>query len=376
MFTRAQKQQTKARIVLAGPGGSGKTKSALLLAFGLTGRNGKIAVLDTEHGSAKLQGDLGEFDVKEMQKPFTVGKYLSVIEAAENLGYDVLIIDSGSHAWAGEGGILEQVDKLSSKGNKSEAWSMVQPQHYELVEAMLRSPLHIILTLRTKTEYLVTDNNGRLTPKKVGLAPVQREGLDYDFNVVFDLDQVSHVALCTKDRTGLFDGFAEVLDESHGHALKKWLEEGVNQALSPTVEEEQPAAQPEQATPPGGATQLYVTTAQVRELKRLIKESGADLNGFLTYFGAEKLERLPAAKYQQAVEKLEAKKEQASQQGASQQGKPNELASTLKARNIPFKETEGGIVATPDFKDKASQAFLKELGFKWDGKDRVWKHAA
>jgi len=225
-FQRAERKKAKARIGLCGPAGSGKTMSALKLAFGL---GGKIAVIDTEHGSAELYSHLGEYDVATLKPPYEVQKYLTLIKEAESAGYDNIIIDSLSHAWAGEGGLLDMQGKLadSGKGNSYTAWRQVTPWHNKLIDAILASPCHIIATMRSKTEYVMeTDSKGKQVPRKVGMAPVQREGMDYEFTLVFEVSQANHAAATSKDRTALFDGFCEVLSEQHGQKIADWLNSG------------------------------------------------------------------------------------------------------------------------------------------------------
>lgn len=223
-FQRAQRKKAKARIGICGPAGAGKTKGALRLAFGI---GGKIAVIDTEHGSAELYSDMGEYDVAPITPPYDPDKYIQLIKDAERAGYGVIIIDSLSHAWAGEGGLLEFVDKKSAGGNKFAAWRDATPKHNRLIDAMLQSPCHIIATMRSKTEYVVEQNEkGKTVPKKVGTAPVQREGMDYEFTLVFDVEQTRHVATVSKDRTGMFDGFCDMLTEDHGSHIREWLDGG------------------------------------------------------------------------------------------------------------------------------------------------------
>ncbi len=158
-------------------------------------------------------------------------KYLSAIHDAENASYDVIIIDSLSHAWAGEGGLLDMQGKItdsSRSGNSWAAWRQVTPLHNKLIETMLNSPCHIIATMRSKTEYIQTENEqGKKEIKKVGLAPIQREGMDYEFGVVFDLG-INHMATVSKDRTSLFDGKIFTLSEETGQTLKTWLESGID----------------------------------------------------------------------------------------------------------------------------------------------------
>lgn len=223
-FQRAERKKAKARIGLCGPAGSGKTYSALKVAFGI---GGKIAVIDTEHGSAELYSHLGEYDVARIEPPFTPEKYTALIHEAEKAGYDTIVIDSLSHAWAGQGGLLEFVDNKSASANKFAAWREATPKHNALVESILQSKSHIIATMRSKTEYVVEQNEkGKAVPRKVGMAPVQRDGMEYEFTIVFEIEQSRHVATTSKDRTDLFNGFCEVLNEEHGKKISDWLNGG------------------------------------------------------------------------------------------------------------------------------------------------------
>ena len=207
MFRKAQRKQAKLRLALAGPSGSGKTYSALLIAKGL---GGTVAMIDTERRSGELYSHLYDYDVSPIDGPFDPQAYIERIKAAEEASYDVLIIDSLSHAWAGVGGILDIKDRIakSSKNtNDFTAWREATPKHNELVDTILKSSCHIIATLRTKTAYEVIQEEGKKAKvTKLGLAFVQREGLDYEFTVVLDLSIDSHIATSTKDRTGIFDG--------------------------------------------------------------------------------------------------------------------------------------------------------------------------
>lgn len=238
MFRKAEKRKAKLRMALIGPSGSGKTYSALLIAKGL---GGQVAMLDTEQGSGELYADLADYDVARLSPPFSPQKYIQAIQAAEQAGYNVLIIDSLSHAWAGQGGLLEEVDKRkASQKNQFTAWRDVTPMHNALVEAMLQSSCHIIATMRTKTAYdFQKDDKGQLKPVKIGLAPVQRDGMEYEFTLVMDLENERHMASSTKDRTSLFDGQYFVPGEETGKTLREWLESG-----SAPAQEPEPAAQP------------------------------------------------------------------------------------------------------------------------------------
>jgi hypothetical protein len=233
MFTKAQRTQARLRLALCGPSGSGKTYSALLMAQGLA-PEGRIAMIDTERGSGTLYSHLTDYDVAPLAPPFTPDRYIDLIRQAGESGYRVLIIDSLSHAWAGEGGILEMHDRAtqaSRSGNSFAAWREVTPRHNALVDALIGADLHVIVTMRTKTAYDVTDDgNGKKRPIKVGLAPVQRDGLEYEFTVVMDLSIEGHVATAAKDRTGLFDGSHWVPGPATGAALRDWLSAGVDSA--------------------------------------------------------------------------------------------------------------------------------------------------
>jgi len=218
-FRKADKAQSKVRIGLFSPSGFGKTYSALRLAKGL---GGKVAVLDTERGSADLYANDFEYDVLQMNAPYEAKKYMMAIEAAEEAGYGVFIIDSLSHAWAGEGGMLDKQGKIADKtGNSWAAWRKITPDHNQLIDKILQSKMHIIVTARTKTDWVVEGGK----PTKVGLAPIFRDGLEYELTCVFDLDK-GHNGHSSKDRTKLFDGSVIPMTEKVGEQLLEWLEGG------------------------------------------------------------------------------------------------------------------------------------------------------
>ena len=229
-FQKAQRIVKKARIGICGVAGSGKTLSALKIATGIGHR---IALVDTENNSSVLYADRIDFDVLNIEPPFEIDKYIKAIHQAEAAGYDVLILDSISHAWAGEGGLLDTQGKLADGGmNSFAAWRKLTPQHNAFIEAMIRSKLHLIATMRSKMDYVVeTNEKGKSVPKKVGLAPIQREGLDYEFDIVFDLD-LNHNAQSTKDRSSLFDGrLVSKPDEKIGKQILDWLDRGQQPVL-------------------------------------------------------------------------------------------------------------------------------------------------
>lgn len=227
-FRKAERRKAKLRLGITGPAGSGKTMSALLIAGGLVnGDYSKIGLIDTENGSgdlyvhSKASGDeIGEYNVLTLEPPFEASKYVNAIKMAEEAGLEVVILDSITHAWAGEGGFLEKQGKIADKsGNSWSAWRTVTPEHNRFIDAMLQSKIHVIATMRSKTEHVY--EGGKV--KKLGMAPVAREGMEYEFSVVFDMDQ-GHNATPTKDRTSIFDGQIFKPSPETGKKLLKWLE--------------------------------------------------------------------------------------------------------------------------------------------------------
>ena len=227
---KAERRKARLRLGIAAPSGAGKTFSSLLMAFGL---GGKVGLIDTEHGSGDLYAHLGDYDIINIEAPYEVSKYIQAIKAFEQAGYSTIIIDSLSHAWAGDGGLLEKQGKIADRGgNGYAAWRTITPEHNNLVDAMLKSPCHIIATMRAKQDYVLeTNDKGKQTPKKVGLAPVQRDGMEYEFTVMLDID-MQHIASASKDRTGLFDGKFFKITPDTGNTLLSWLETGADFYLS------------------------------------------------------------------------------------------------------------------------------------------------
>ena len=222
-FTKATKEQAKLRLALFGPSGSGKTYTGLRMATGL---GGKIALIDTERGSASKYADRFKFDVLELVKQ-DIDTYVQAIEAAQAAGYDVLIIDSLTHAWHE---LLGEVDKLAAtkfRGNTWSAWSEGTPKQRQLVDAILSFDGHVIATMRTKTEWLVeTSSDGKMKPLRVGLAPQQGKGIEYEFDLLMELTP-DHVASVLKDRTGKYqDEIITKPGEKLGEELTAWLSEG------------------------------------------------------------------------------------------------------------------------------------------------------
>ncbi len=248
-FTKATKKQSKLRLAIDGPSGSGKTYTALVAATAIA-QGGKIAVIDTERGSASLYSDKFDFDVLELNT-FSPRLYVEAIEAAEDAGYSVIVIDSLSHAWEGEGGALDLVDQAAKKSQNSfTAWKDVTPLHRKLVDAMLQAKAHVIVTMRSKPEYIIeqVERNGRTisVPKKIGMAPVQRAGMEYEFTIFADMD-LDHNLMVTKSR---YDGFTDLVvnrpDRKLFGKLVDWLNSGAVETIkAEPAPETKPESQPE-----------------------------------------------------------------------------------------------------------------------------------
>lgn len=220
---KAERKKAKLRLGISGSSGSGKTWSALEIA---TGMGGKIGLIDTEAGRAELYGSDFEYDVIRIDAPYSPDRYIEAIRFFEKAGYDILIIDSLSHAWVGDGGVLSIVENAG--GQFQNGWKKGTPKHNALVEAIVTSKIHILTTLRTKTEYVVEKNEaGKSAPRKVGLAPVQRDGLEYEFTVFMDINQ-EHIAHITKDNTRLFDQQFIKPSKEMGRQLMEWLNTGID----------------------------------------------------------------------------------------------------------------------------------------------------
>lgn len=236
-FQKAERRKAKLRLGITGPSGSGKTIGALMIAKGMGGR---IAVIDTERDSASLYAEPlrlpdgsvftpPDFDTLSLEPPYTPERMIEAIKAAQAGGYDICIIDSTTAEWSGMGGCLEMVDAISKAkfgGNSYMAWSAITPRHRAFLDAMLRSPMHIIATMRSKTETAQVEDGGKKKVVKLGMKSEQRDGVEYEFTTVLDIIHDGHFATASKDRTGLFAGDPKRLSEDTGSMLMGWLEHG------------------------------------------------------------------------------------------------------------------------------------------------------
>ena len=217
---KAERKQALIKLALQGPSGSGKTYSSLLLAYGLVGNWNQIVVIDTENNSSHLYSHLGSYNVLALAEPFSPERYIEALEACEKAGMRVVIIDSISAEWEGAGGIIETHGNMA--GNSFTNWNRMTPRHNAFVQKILQSPCHVIATIRSKQDYVLTDKNGKMVPEKVGLKGVTRDGMDYEFTVVLDLD-IKHQATASKDRSGLFaNPLPFLITEQTGSKIKIW----------------------------------------------------------------------------------------------------------------------------------------------------------
>lgn len=221
---KASRKQVKLRLNISAPSGAGKTFSALRMAKGLVGDWNKVAVVDTENGSASLYSNLGDFNVIDMQAPFTPEKYIEAINTCVAAGMEAIILDSSSHEW---NCLLEENELLANakfRGNTWSAWSQTTPRHDRFVQTVLHCPAHVITCTRSKTETVMGEDK---KVKKVGMKDVQREGWEYELTVSLNLDRDTHLAIPSKDRTNLFEGKNPFLiTEETGKLIKEWCESG------------------------------------------------------------------------------------------------------------------------------------------------------
>jgi len=220
---KSERKQVKIKLALQGSAGSGKTYSSLLLAKGLCdGDLSKVAIIDTENGSADLYAHLGNYNVLSLQPPFSPQKYAEAIQVCEDAGMEVIIIDSISHCWDF---LLDYHSSLA--GNSFTNWAKIKPLEKLFIEKILQAKAHVIATMRTKQDYVLNQKDGKFVPEKVGLKAVQRDGVDYEFTLVFEVD-IKHYAIASKDRTQIFAGKPDfIISEKTGREIAEWCK-GVN----------------------------------------------------------------------------------------------------------------------------------------------------
>lgn len=319
-FKKATRKQAKARIGLDGPAGSGKSFTALRLAFAFPGA--KVACIEAgENGGLALyqgqapDGVKFDFDLLEMKSNFSPSEYTAAIQEAGAAGYDVLVIDSLSHAWAGEGGALEIKDRVG--GNDFAAWRQVTPMHNRMIDAILQSPCHVIATLRSKTEYVLEANEkGRMVPVKVGMAPIQRAGMEYEFTIYGSIDR-AHVLTVSKSRCpAVQDAIVSKPGASFMVPVIRWLETG--EVVEIPESTSTPEFEPVGGYPPEGSERApgkpplsaFATDSQARRIGELIGLLGIPAEGVkkaLASRGVDAVEKLTTAQAGDMIISLEKK---------------------------------------------------------------------
>lgn len=263
----AERAETRIKLSIGGPSGSGKTCSALLLAFGLVKAAhpeytddqcwSKICIVDTENGSAKLYSNfnvpntnyhIGKFFTVSLQPPYEATKFIESVHACEQANMEVVIVDSLSAYWSGEGGALDKQGKIAARtGNSYTAWRDVTPEYNRVIDTILQSSCHVIMCSRAKMEYVQEKNaNGKTSVRAVGMGLQTRDGLEYEASLHFMISVPDHIANATKDRTGLFDGKYFTITPETGKQIYAWLSSASPEpAHVPVKEAAAPAPEPQ-----------------------------------------------------------------------------------------------------------------------------------
>lgn len=277
---KASRKKAKIKLGLSAVSGGGKTYSALLIAYGLCGDWGKVAVIDTEHMSAELYSHLGDYNVIPLEAPYSPERYIQAIKTCEDAGMEVIIIDSITHEWDGKGGILNIADGMT--GNSFTNWAKLTPRHQAFIDAILESKCHVLTTVRRKQDYeMGKDSSGKATVTKLGLKEITREGFEYELTVNLELDS-KHNATSTKDRTGLFAGqphFTPSIET--GKLIREWCESGVDApAYNPDIEQAEWALKINACADVEALTALYKTLngSATKEITALFTARKAALN--------------------------------------------------------------------------------------------------
>ncbi|KOY51688.1 AAA family ATPase [Polaribacter dokdonensis] len=231
---KSNRKKTKIKLAIQGSAGSGKTYSSLLLAKGLVnGQFSKVAVIDTENNSADLYAHLGDYNVVSLEAPYSPEKYIKAIELCEKSGMEVIIIDSTSHCWDY---LLDVHSNMS--GNSFANWAKITPRQNAFINKILSSDANIISTMRVKQDYVISQKNGKMIPEKVGLKAIQRNDVDYEFTIVFDID-IAHNCKASKDRTGVFVCKPEFkINEETGTMIKEWCSQESGNSRQENIEVE------------------------------------------------------------------------------------------------------------------------------------------
>lgn len=242
-FVKAIREKVFIKVLLSGASGSGKSVSALRMATGIAKKcNGRIAMIGTESSRDLYYSNEYDYDLLQLEDPFTPEKYIEAIDAAVGAGYKVLIIDSMTHEWKY---LNDAHDKMP--GNSFQNWGILKPRHSAFMEKILQAPIHTICTARGKDEWVIEENEkGKKVPKKVGLGTQQDKNITYEFTVSLVIDQNTHVASTDKDNTHIFDGVYNMVTEKDGEKLYDWANTGEVHKEKPKNEYSMPVVSPEE----------------------------------------------------------------------------------------------------------------------------------
>jgi AAA domain len=319
---KAVKSQVKLKLGLSGPSNAGKTEGALALAtaFGSVTdatRKPRILLVDSENRSASLYADRYDFDTIPLSAPYTPERYKKAMYQAIVGDYDWLIVDTISHEWEAEGGILRKKDRIDAANPNSNSfsnWNKVMPDHESFIEFIKQIPCHTICTMRSKQAYVLESNDkGKQKPRKLGMAPIQREGVDYEFSLVFDLEHPSHNATVSKNRTTLFtDGEPiNLKNPVVAQEIRGWLEAGAVLTDQPEFKlvEAKPESRsqaPQQERPPARATKPRLISNHDKQLfwiaAREHNKSDEDVRIYLwDRFKIQSSQEIPAEFYEEAM---------------------------------------------------------------------------
>lgn len=308
--TKARREKMKAVVGFIGCSGSGKTAGTLLTAYGMMKEAypslseeeiwDKIGVIDTEHGRAKLYANtdfdgakIGQFLHIDFDPPYSTDRYNQAVVAMKQAGCEVIIVDSLSHNWQGEGGIVETHGKMS--GNSFQNWGKLSSQTNDLIKTLTRNNVHIFATLRTKQEYVVELNGeGKSVPRKIGTKPVQKDEMEYEFMLNFSIG-IDHIAETSKDNTRIFEGNPIKLSPDVGKKLYKWLEVGID------VRAEEERIRAEKL-----ALEAKEKAEAIKEIKKLVKKNdeAAKMLSQIEFKANTTLEEFTAKWAKSALEKI------------------------------------------------------------------------
>lgn len=298
--TDGVREKQKALIGLAGPSGSGKSLSSLLLAFGLMKEAHpdlpesevwkKIGVADTEHkrmltyiGQLHNNITIGSFKHINFEPPFNTDRYNMAIKLLKQQGCEVVIIDSLSHQWQGEGGVVETHGQM--QGNSFQNWGKLAPESSKLTKGLTTQDVHMITTLRVKSDYVIELIEGKNVPKKVGMKPVQKDDMEYEFDTVFSIG-MDHLARVSKDITNLFEGEFLITD-AIGSKLYRYLELGVD-----VQAEERARREEEEANRLSNVAKIRELSSTDEEVAKIVSDCEFKANVQLENFTVPMMDKL------------------------------------------------------------------------------------